>query len=370
LDTPLNITPISSWFEGLSLPLIIAGPCSAESEEQVMDAALQLAGIERVKVFRAGIWKPRTRPGSFEGAGEKGLRWLQRVQRETGLLVTTEVATPAHVQMALDYGIDIVWIGARTTASPFTTEQLAVALSHSNIPVLVKNPITPDLELWIGALERFNRMGITKLAAVHRGFYPYEHSRLRNIPKWELAIDLKSRFPDLPILCDPSHIAGRADMVAQVAQHGLNLSLDGLMVEVHPNPSAALSDARQQVSPHFFSQLLQKLIFRDSSSACSEYVDFIEQTRNKIDSIDQQIIELLANRMKLVEQIGEYKRDNNVTVFQLRRWERILESRVEYGERLGLSEEYIKNLLRMVHKESIRRQAEILGSKSQPYSNE
>lgn len=360
LESKIEILPLTDWGLNLAYPLIVAGPCSAESEEQVLATARALTGDGRVKVFRAGIWKPRTRPGGFEGAGAKGLEWLKRVKAETGLTVATEVAMPQHVEQALKYDIDMVWVGARTTTNPFLVEQLASALAGSSIPVLVKNPITPDLELWIGAIERMWRLGITRLAAVHRGFHPYERSRLRNIPKWELAIDLKSRIPSLPIICDPSHIAGTAGLVPEIAQRSLDLSMDGLMVEVHPNPSAALSDARQQLTPEVFLQMLSTLTFHQGSSASKEFSDFLEQVRNKIDSIDQQILELLANRMHLVEQIGEYKRSNNVTIFQLRRWEKILESRIECGKRLGLDEDYIKSLLQLVHKESIKKQAEIL----------
>lgn len=364
MNSLLNITPIPDWYNGLLQPLLIAGPCSAESEIQVMETANALAKEGKVKVFRAGIWKPRSRPGSFEGAGEVGLKWLQKVKRETGLLVTTEVATAMHAQKAIEYGIDMVWVGARTTANPFSVDQLVAVLKDANIPVLVKNPVTPDLELWIGAIERFYRAGITKLAAVHRGFYPYERSRLRNIPKWELAIDLKSRFPNLPVICDPSHIAGLAGFIHEIAQHALDLSFDGLMVEVHSNPPVALSDAKQQLTPAEFSDLINALKFHDISSSSDDFVDFLAQTRNKIDSIDQQIIELLANRMRLVEQIGEYKRNRNVTIFQLRRWESILQSRIECGKKLGLDEEYVKSLLQLVHKESIKKQAEIIRGKT------
>lgn len=355
----MHIMPMEQWLPGVSGSLIIAGPCSAESEGQVMAAAEGLAGGRRVGFFRAGIWKPRTRPGSFEGFGKEALSWLRRVKRETGLPVATEVAMPEHVELCMEYGIDLVWIGARTTANPFMVDRLAQVLSGVDLPVLVKNPVTPDLELWIGAIERFYRAGVTKLAAVHRGFYPYEHSRLRNIPKWELAIDLKSRIPSLPVICDPSHIAGKASLVPEIAQHALNLSLDGLMVEVHPDPPRALSDSSQQLTPAAFCAMLNSLNFQHNSVGSAEFTDFLSQVRSKIDSIDQQIIELLANRMRLVEQIGEYKRTNNVSVFQLRRWESILESRIECGLKLGLAEDYIKALLRLVHKESIKRQAEI-----------
>ena len=363
MESLLEIEPLNNWFEGINYPLIIAGPCSAETEEQVLSTAKNLAKTKQVSVLRAGIWKPRSRPGNFEGAGEQGLKWLNRVKDETGLKVAIEVATPAHVELALKNNIDMVWIGARTTANPFSVEQLAAALKSTNIPVLVKNPVTPDIELWIGAIERFNKVGITKLAAIHRGFFPYKRSRLRNIPKWELAIDLKSRLPKLPLISDPSHIAGKRELVQEIAQHAIDLSYDGLMVEVHPNPPTALSDSRQQLDFKEFEHMLNSLNFHKLATGDSNFTDQLETIRNQIDSIDQQILELLGNRMRLIEKIGEYKRDKNVTIIQLRRWEKILESRIECGQKLGLSEEYIKSLLRLVHKESIKRQAEILRGK-------
>ncbi|NVO08685.1 MAG: bifunctional 3-deoxy-7-phosphoheptulonate synthase/chorismate mutase type II [Bacteroidales bacterium] len=363
MTTTLNILPLSDWFPGLNQPLLIAGPCSAECEEQVVETAHGIAKIGKIQILRLGIWKPRSRPGTFEGAGDEALQWLKRVKTETGLLTAVEVATAVHVEKAVAAGIDVLWVGARTTSNPFSVEQIAQALLGINIPVLVKNPVNPDLELWIGALERFNRAGIVKLAAVHRGFYPYERSRLRNIPKWELAIDLKSKFPNLPIICDPSHIAGNASLVPEIAQKALNLSMDGLMIEVHRNPFLAFSDAKQQISPLQLEIMLNELVFRSTSSQNVEFIDKLEQLRDKIDSIDQQMIELLAQRMRIVEEIGEYKKNNNVSVFQLRRWENILKSRIDCGKRLGLDDEYIKDLLQLVHKESIRKQADILNRK-------
>ncbi len=359
----LNIVPIEEWFAGLNQPLLIAGPCSAECEEQVLETARGIANIGRIQVLRVGVWKPRSRPGTFEGAGDEALQWLKRVKVETGLLTTVEVATPMHVEKAISAGIDILWIGARTTSNPFSVEQIAQALKGIDIPVMVKNPVNPDLELWIGTLERLNRAGITKLAAIHRGFYPYERTRLRNIPKWELAIDLKSKFPNLPIICDPSHIAGQASLVPEIAQKALNLSLDGLMIEVHRNPLLALSDAKQQITPYQLDLMLKEMVFRAPSSPNSEFVDKLEQLRHKIDSIDQQMIDLLAQRMRIVEEMGEYKKNNDVSVFQMRRWENILKSRIDFGKKLGLDEEYIKNLLQLVHKESIKKQADILNRK-------
>ncbi len=363
MKNSLDILPITSWFEGLTHPVMIAGPCSAESEEQVLATAHGVAKNSMVKIFRVGIWKPRSRPGTFEGAGNEALEWLKRVKAETGLRTCVEVATSAHVEMAVEAGIDILWVGARTTANPFSVDQIAQALKGVDIPVMVKNPVNPDLELWIGALERINRAGVRKIAAIHRGFYPYEKTRLRNIPKWEIAIDLKSKFPNLPIICDPSHIAGVASLVSEVAQKALNISLDGLMIEVHCNPSVALSDAKQQITPAQLSSLLNELVFRSPSSANNEFINKIEQFRHRIDSIDQQIIELLGQRMRIVEEIGEYKKNNNVTVFQLRRWEDMLQSRIDCGKKVGLDQEYIKNLLQLVHNESIRKQADILNRK-------
>lgn len=359
----LDILPIEAWFSGLNHPLLIAGPCSAESEEQVMATAHGIAKNGMVKIFRAGIWKPRSRPGTFEGAGNDALQWLQKAKAETGLLIAVEVATPTHVEMAIEAGIDVLWIGARTTSNPFSVEQIAQVLKGLDIPIMVKNPVNPDLELWIGSLERLNRAGIRKLAAIHRGFYPYEKTRLRNIPKWEIAIDLKSKFPNLPILCDPSHIAGQSSFVPEIAQKALNLSLDGLIVEVHCNPSVALSDAKQQLTPSQLNSMLGELVFRTPSSSNNDFVDKLEQFRNRIDSIDQQMIELLGQRMRIVEEIGEFKKKNNVSVFQLRRWENILKSRIDCGRKLGLEEDYIKNLLQLVHNESIRKQADILNRK-------
>lgn len=355
-----DIAPISTWYNGLAAPLIIAGPCSAESEQQVMHTATALARDGRTKVFRAGVWKPRTRPGSFEGMGCQALRWLQRVKCETGLLTITEVAIPEHVRQAVEHGVDMVWVGARTVANPFSMDMLSVELAQADIPVLVKNPLMPDLDLWMGAIERLARMGVRKLAAVHRGFYPYAQTHMRNVPKWEVPIDLRSRMPQLPIIGDPSHIAGRAELVHEVAQHALNLSFDGLMVEVHPEPPHALSDAQQQLTPEAFGLLLEHLVFPVPSSSDRLYMGAIEQTRAAIDSIDMQVLELLSNRMRLVEQIARCKRDSNVTVVQQQRWQRIRESRTAQGLGLGLSAEYITSLLELVHKESIKRQAEII----------
>lgn len=356
-----NITPLKKWFKGINdSPLIIAGPCSAESEKQMMNTAKQIAAIGKVKIFRTGIWKPRTRPGSFEGVGEQGLEWLQQVKKETGLLTAVEVARPEHIDLAVKYDIDVLWIGARTTANPFSVQELADHMKGIDKPVMVKNPINPDIQLWIGALERFNKAGIEKLAAVHRGFYPFETTTLRNIPKWEIPIELKSLCHSLPIICDPSHIAGNTEYIPEIAQKALDLNMDGLMIETHCNPGAALSDAEQQLTPEQLNILINNLIVRKVSTSDESFANALESLRSSIDSIDQQMIELLAKRMNVVEEIGKYKSQKQVTILQLRRWEKIVTTRVRLGKSLGLSEEFIRKLLQLVHKESIQRQTEVM----------
>ncbi|MFC2150937.1 chorismate mutase [Bacteroidota bacterium] len=355
-----SISTISKWFDGLKEPLIIAGPCSAESEAQIMQTAKEIAALKKVKVFRSGIWKPRTRPGNFEGVGEDGLRWLQQVKTETGLLTAIEVANAEHADLAIKYDIDILWIGARTTSNPFSVQELADHLKGYNKPVLVKNPINPDVNLWVGALERFHKAGINKLAAVHRGFYPFEATSLRNIPKWEVAIELKSICHDLPILCDPSHIAGNREYIPEIAQKALDLNMDGLMIETHYNPSVALSDMNQQLTPSQLKTLINDLIYRRTTTKDADFTSMLETLRSQIDSIDQQMLELLSQRMNVVEEIGKYKSKNDVTILQLRRWEKIVSTRLKLGKSLGLTEDFIKKLLQLVHKESIQRQTEVM----------
>ena len=358
--TPRNkITSYQNWFSKPDIDsLIIAGPCSAETEKQVLDTAFQINAIEKVTVFRAGIWKPRTRPGSFEGAGNKALKWLQKVQKETNLKVAIEVATPNHVKRAIDAGIDVLWIGARTTSNPFSMQEVAESLANFNNPVLVKNPINPDLDLWIGAIERLQQVGVKKIGAIHRGFYPFEKTSLRNIPKWELAIELKTRMPNLPVICDPSHIAGDTKFIEEISQKALDLSFDGLMIESHINPKEALSDKNQQLSPAKLSTLLSNLHFRQIQLNDHDYIDQMDSFRGKIDSIDMQLLELLLQRMKVVEELGYYKSNNNVSIFQLRRWKQIIETRMEYGAKLGLSNEFIRKILHIIHEESIKTQSE------------
>lgn len=356
-----QFVPVSQWLNrDLAFPLLIAGPCSAESEEQMLATAKAIKSLGGIKIFRAGIWKPRTRPGSFEGFGEDALKWMQQVKTETGLYTITEVANPVHVEMAFRYGVDMLWIGARTVSNPFSVQELAEVLKGTDIPVFVKNPVTPDLSLWIGAIERFNKIGIHKMAAIHRGFYPYETTRLRNIPKWEIAIDLKSYFHDLPLLCDVSHIAGDRKYLAEVAQESLDLDFNGLMIETHIKPEEARSDASQQVNPEGLKELLNILVFRQSLTSNSEFNTRIDRFRRQIDSIDSQLIELLGQRMDIARQIGEYKQKNNVSIFQLRRWEKIISTRLRLGKKLKLDENFILKLLHLVHQESIKTQAEFM----------
>lgn len=359
-----SISKIKSWYKGLDEPLIIAGPCSAETEEQVMKTAKEIASSGKVKIYRAGIWKPRTRPGNFEGVGEEGLEWLSNVKQETGLLTAVEVANSEHVDLAIKYGVDVLWIGARTTSNPFSVQELADYLKGYEKPVLVKNPINPDVNLWVGALERFHKAGINKLAAVHRGFYPFEATSLRNIPKWEVPIELKSICHDLPIICDPSHIAGDTEYIPEIAQKAMDLNMAGLMIETHHNPSVALSDMNQQLTPSQLNDLLEKLIYRHSNNINADFASILETLREQIDSIDQQMLELLSKRMSVVEEIGKYKSKNEVTILQLRRWEKIIKTRVKLGKKMGLTEEFVKKLLQLVHKESIQKQTEVMNKLS------
>jgi len=355
-----GILKINTWFERLTEPLIIAGPCSAESEAQIMHTAKEIVKVGKVNVFRSGIWKPRTRPGNFEGVGEEGLQWLKQVKKETGLLTTIEVANPEHVDLAVKYDIDILWIGARTTSNPFSVQELADHLKGYNKPVMVKNPINPDVNLWVGALERFHKSGINKLAAIHRGFYPFEATTLRNIPKWEIPIELKSMCHNLPVICDPSHIAGNREYIQEISQKAFDLNMDGLMIETHYNPSVALSDMNQQVTPEQLVQILQQLVLRNTKVKDQDFGNMMETLRSQIDSIDQQMLELLSQRMNIVEEIGKYKSKNEVTILQLRRWEKIISTRLRLGKSLGLSEDFVKKLLQLVHKESIQRQTEVM----------
>jgi chorismate mutase len=341
-------------------PFIISGPCSAETESQMITTAKQLAATGKVHALRAGIWKPRTRPGQFEGAGDEGLKWLVMAKKETGLPITTEVATAAHVDACLKAGVDILWVGARTTVNPFSVQEIADALKGVDIPVMVKNPVNPDIELWIGALERLNRAGINKLAAIHRGFSSFEKGPFRNAPMWNLAIELKTRVPGLEMFCDPSHIAGNRELIAMVAQKALDLDMAGVMIESHLNPDAAWSDAKQQVTPAVLGTIIEGLVVRSVSSDNKNFKDTLGLLRDQIDQIDDEIMQKIANRMKISEKIGQYKKDNNVTILQVNRWEEIVQTRVSLGKAMGLDEGFTRDFLRLVHHESIQVQTKIM----------
>lgn len=351
---------LANWLPKAARPVIISGPCSAETEEQVIQTARELAALGRVSLLRAGIWKPRTRPNSFEGVGSVGLAWLKRAGIETGMPVTTEVANAEHVEQCLKAGIDVLWVGARTTANPFSVQEIADSLKGVDIPVMVKNPINPDLQLWIGALERLNGAGITKLGAIHRGFSTDEKSPFRNTPRWGTAIELKRLFPELPIICDPSHIAGDRELLALVAQKALDMDFDGLMIESHIRPGMALSDARQQVTPVQLEALLNGLIVRSSRSENPEFRNLLEELRQEIDVLDDELFEKLSARMAIAEKIGYYKKDHQVTILQIERWDAIIQKHGGNGAALGLDEEFVKNVLKLIHKESIRRQTRVM----------
>ncbi|MEO5572700.1 MAG: chorismate mutase [Bacteroidia bacterium] len=362
MSIDLKIIPLSSWFSSADSPLIISGPCGAETEKQVMDTAFAIAALNKVHVLRAGIWKPRTRPDSFEGAGENGLKWLLQAKKETGLKTTVEVAKAEHVELALKYDVDILWIGARTAVNPFYVQEIADALKGVDIPVMVKNPLNPDLQLWIGALERINRAGIHKLIAIHRGFFSNSNSTYRNSPHWQIPIELMQLIPDLPVICDPSHIAGKRDLILQLAQQALDLKMCGLMIESHIDPDHALSDSQQQLTPYALGEVLESLVVRKEKSDNIEFQNTLELLRKKIDKIDHHLVETIASRMKIVDKIGDYKRDHNVTILQLERWAQIINDRIPYGSTLELNPEFVKLLFQLIHDESIRIQTEIMNN--------
>lgn len=357
-----EIKKLTDWLPGIKAPLVISGPCSAENEKQVVETALELKKLGIVSVFRAGVWKPRSRPGAFEGMGSVAFEWLKQVKEQTGMLITVEVANAHHVEEALKNKIDILWIGARTTVNPFYVQEIADALHGIDIPVIIKNPVNPDISLWEGAIERINKSGVTKIIAAHRGFYSFEKTAYRNPPQWRLPIKLKTHFPTLPIICDPSHICGNTHMLAEVAQKAIDLDMDGLMIESHINPLAALSDAQQQITPKQLGELFAGLSFRKRTSDSAEFKATLEQLRSVVDDIDMELLGALARRMEIIEKIGEYKKDHNITILQIERWMEILRSRTQSGESLGLNDKFVRNLLDLLHKESIRRQTEILNS--------
>jgi len=358
-----NTKELRKWLDDMQLPhpLVIAGPCSAETEEQVMRIAHDLKDTD-VNYYRAGIWKPRTRPGNFEGVGALGLKWLQKVKEETGLKTATEVANRNHVELALEHDIDLLWIGARSTVSPFIVQEIADSLEGTDKIVLIKNPVNPDLSLWLGAVERLYTANIKKLGVIHRGFSTYEKSKYRNIPEWQLAIELQSRFPDLPIINDPSHITGKRDMIFDVSQTALDLNFDGLMIETHFDPDNAWSDAAQQVTPERLVQIMEDLKIRKETDKEAEYNSKLNNLRAQIDIIDNQLIDMLGKRMKVSDGIGELKKQRNVAVLQTNRWNSILGKMILEGESKGLSEEFVLKMFKAIHQESINHQEKIINA--------
>jgi len=356
-----NSKEMRNWLDAMNLdhPLVIAGPCSAETEEQVLKIAHELKDTD-VNYFRAGIWKPRTKPGMFEGVGALGLKWLQKVKKETGLKTATEVANKAHVELALEHDVDLLWIGARSTVSPFIIQEIADALEGTDKIVLVKNPVNPDLALWLGAVERLANANIKNLGVIHRGFSTYEKTKYRNIPEWQIAIELQQKFPNLPIINDPSHITGKRDMIFDVSQTALDLNFDGLMIETHFDPDNAWSDAAQQVTPTTLVQIMKDLKIRKESSAETDYNVELNTLRAQIDVIDNQLIDMLSKRMKVADAIGEIKKSQNVAVLQSNRWNEILGKMILEGESKGLSEEFVLKMFKAIHQESINHQEKIL----------
>jgi chorismate mutase len=356
-----NKKELRNWLDAFNLdhPLVIAGPCSAETEQQVLNIAHQLKDSDAT-VYRAGIWKPRTRPGNFEGVGALGLKWLQKAKQETGMMITTEVANPNHVELALKHDVDILWIGARTTVSPFIVQEIAEALKGTDKPVLIKNPVNPDLSLWLGAVERFYTADVKNLGVIHRGFSTYEKTRYRNNPEWQIAVDLQNRFPDLPLILDPSHIAGRRDIIFDLSQTALDLNYDGLMIESHHDPDNAWSDATQQITPEVLIQYTEVLRIRKETDDDAVFNNKINTLRTKIDVIDHQLIEMLGKRMQVADAIGQLKKDHNVAVLQSKRWNEILGKMILEGEEKNLSEEFVLRMFKAIHQESINHQEEII----------
>ena len=355
----LKLSQNSEWRKQLTeRPFVISGPCSAESEEQLLKTALALKEIPAVRVFRAGIWKPRTRPNSFEGVGVKGLKWLKNVKVKTGLATAVEVANQSHVFEALKFGVDVLWIGARTTANPFSVQEIANALQGVDVPVWVKNPVNPDLQLWIGALERLNNAGIHRLGAIHRGFTTHERTPYRNAPKWQIPIELKRLVPDIPLICDPSHIAGSSQFLQELSQKALDLTMTGLMIETHPNPENALSDAKQQILPSALSELLQNLKMRSNDESMSD--DILAGLRRESNAVDYELLEILSRRMDVVRRIGEYKKDHNMAILQVQRWKEVVEDRLETGDMLGLEKKFVKDIYEILHSYAIKLQSAVM----------
>lgn len=348
-----NFESIYNWFTKLKRPIIISGPCSAETEKQVIETAQRLKKTGKVSIFRAGIWKPRTRPNAFEGIGEIGLEWLKNVKIETGLPITVEVANASHVEKALEYGVDILWIGARTTVNPFSVQEIADSIKGTNTKILIKNPINPDIDLWIGAIERIQNAGITQIGAIARGFSKYGESKYRNTPLWHIPIELKRRLPNIPIICDPSHICGNRTLLHEVSQKALDLDFDGLMIESHITPDEAWSDAQQQITPEKLAEMLETLIIRNNPSKIDKH---LAQYREQIDNIDELLLDMIEQRMQVSKNIGAYKKSNKITILQTNRWNEIIKQTLEKGKEKGLSEVFIMRYLNALHEESINQQ--------------
>ena len=356
----LEINPVRHWLPQINNPLIIAGPCSLETEKQAMDTAKLLANDPRVFVYRGGVWKPRTRPGSFEGVGSIGLKWLQMVREETGMPVGTEVANAQHTEEALKAGLDVLWIGARSTASPFVVQEIADVLKGTDAVVMVKNPVNPDVQLWLGAFERLSQAGIKNMVAIHRGFTPFRESDYRNYPNWKTVIELRRLMPNLPIICDPSHIGGKREYLFDISQKAFDMGMDGLMIESHIDPSCALSDKEQQLTPADLGQLLGRLIIRNVKTDNKLFENQLELLRNRIDALDTELLETLSSRMEIVKQIGKYKRENNVTALQIGRFADLMEKRVKLGVSLNLDAHFVQQVFQHIHEDSVRMQTDIL----------
>lgn len=356
----LEINPIKHWLPQINNPLIIAGPCSLETEEQAMSTAKLLAKDHRVFVYRGGVWKPRTRPGSFEGVGSIGLKWLQMVREETGMPVGTEVANAQHTEEALKAGLDVLWVGARSTASPFVVQEIADVVKGTDAVVMVKNPVNPDVQLWLGAFERLSQAGIKNMVAIHRGFTPFRETQYRNYPNWKTVIELRRLMPNLPIICDPSHIAGKREYLFEISQKAFDMGMEGLMIESHIDPSCALSDKEQQLTPADLAKLLDRLIIRNATTENKQFENQLELLRNRIDALDRELLETLSARMEVARQIGQYKKDNNVTALQIGRFAELMDKRVKLGESLNLNGHLVQQLFQHIHEDSVRMQTEIM----------
>jgi chorismate mutase len=358
----LNITPINNWLKVDKKPLVISGPCSAETYDQLYNTCKQLKN-QGINLMRAGIWKPRTRPGTFEGNGEEALKWISEIKKELDVKFTVEVANTNHIDLSLKYGIDVLWIGARTTVNPFSVQEIADAIKGTDTPIFIKNPINPDLSLWMGAIERINKVGINKIGAIHRGFSITGKSKYRYVPLWDIAIDLKSNIPDLPIICDPSHICGNRDMLQETSQKALDLGYDGLIIESHIDPDNAWSDAKQQVTPEVLSKIIDSLVIKNKDEKSNTYNHLLNELRELIDNVDKEIIDIISKRIDLVEKIGEFKKEQDLTTFQVDRWNDIFKSRIKWAKDKDLDKDFIEDLYKVIHLGSINAQNKIINKK-------